>query len=331
MIDSRLRRVLVLAGLIGVVTGCAAPTQRFEYAEIIMGVEARITLYAWDEPSARVAARGAFDRLAGLDAVMSDYRHDSELMRLCRTSGEDVPISDDLLRVLDRSQVIADASDGAFDVTVGPLVDLWRTARRDGALPAEADLRAARMRTGRRRLAVDPAAGTARLAVPGMRLDLGGIGKGFAAEEARAFLARRGVERCLVDLGGDVAVGAPPPDRAAWRVAIAAPSDDSPRRLDLARIAVATSGDTEQYVVVDGVRYSHIVDPRTGIGLTNRMAVTVLAPDGATADALASAVSVLGPVDGVALVEAWPDAEVLVHQRVGDAWVRRSSPGFPLR
>lgn len=314
-----LRLILVIACL-SLLCACTTEGQgpgRFEYAKMIMGVEARIILYAPDEIEARAAARAAFDRMEHLEAVMSDYRPGSELMRICRaaTTNEPVSISDDLYRVLARAQAIAEAGDGAFDVTVGPLVRLWRAARAEGRLPAPEAIEQTRARVGWRAMSLDPDRRTLTLARDDMQLDLGGIGKGFAAGEALAVLRRRGLDRCLVDVGGDIALGEPPPDRAGWRVAVYGGwAGESPWLLELACTAVATSGDTSQFIEVDGVHYSHILDPRTGRGLTSRLAVTVIAPDAATADALASTVSVLGEEDGLDLLEQFPGASALIER-----------------
>ena len=164
-----------------------------------------------------------------------------------------------------------------------------------------------------------------------MRLDLGGIGKGFATDEAMAVLVDRGISRCLVELGGDMLLGSPPPDAPAWRIAVELEDHSGPPPLlDLANVGIATSGDTEQYVEIDGRRYSHIVDPRTGLGLTSRIAVTVIAPDATTADALASAISVLGPEDGLALLRRFPGASALVEIRTEQGIERFRSDSFPL-
>ncbi|MHC4219444.1 MAG: FAD:protein FMN transferase, partial [Planctomycetota bacterium] len=302
--------------------------QRFEYSEIVMGVKARIVLYAPDEGSGRRAARAAFDRMSDLDTVMSDYRRDSELARACRRAGQGpVPISKDLCRVLDRARKISEASGGAFDVTVGPLVELWRRARDEQRLPEGDDLDRARTRVGWRNMVVDAKTQSLELAHPRMQLDLGGIGKGFAADEALETLSRAGVDRCLVDLGGDIAAGDPPPGVSGWRIAL---HSNRALELKIAGSAVATSGDTEQFVEIDGTPYSHIVDPRSGLGLTNRTAVTVVGPDAATADALASAISVLGPVAGLALLEAFPGTSALVETRANGGVRRVVSSAFPL-
>ncbi len=262
---------------------------RVEYTSIVMGVEARIVLYAADESRARCAARAAFDRMAHLDDVLSDWRGDSELVRACReaSSGRAVPISRDLCRVLVRAGELSAATDGAFDITVGPVVALWREARRTGQLPGDQARLEALGRVGWRNVHVDAKACTLRLARAGMQIDLGGIGKGFAADEALAALAARGYRCALVTVGGDIAAGERPPGREAWEVAAA-----SGEMIPLRNAGISTSGDAEQFVEIDGARYSHIVDPRSGIGLTNRMQVTVIAPDATTSDAIATALCV---------------------------------------
>lgn len=294
--------------------GCQTPepelsaSNRFEFTEPQMGVPFRIVLYAPGREAAETAARAAFARIAELNAVMSDYDSDSELSRLSATagSGRAVPVSADLWRVLARAQELARRTDGAFDVTVGPAVILWRKARRDRTLPDPARLARARAAMGWRYLELDAKNRTARLLRPGMKLDLGGIAKGYAVDEALKVLAARGVHHALVSGGGDLAVSNPPPGRAGWRVEIAPPvtSPELPEYwVSLRHAALATSGDVFQHVEIGGVRYSHIVDPRTGLGLTNRSQVTVVARDGLTADSLSTALSVLGPDQGRALAD----------------------------
>lgn len=268
---------------------------RYEFTQIVMGGSAHLVMFADSDRQAHDAARAAFARLNELDAVMSDYRSDSELMRLCsRPAGEPVRVSEDLARVLAAALDVSEKTDGAFDVTVGPLVQLWRRARQTATAPAADDLKTARAAVGFRWIDLNPEQRTVRLNAEHMRLDLGGIGKGFAADEAIRVLSSFGIDRALVDLGGDIVVSAPPPGQDGWRVLI----DDGvsePYTIRLSHAAVATSGDLEQHAIIDGVRYSHIVDPRSGQALTGGAAATVLASSGTLADALASAACVIGP------------------------------------
>lgn len=303
-----LRRLMIATLLIGAlgVGGCRtappepAHLERFEYTEPQMGVPFRIVMYAPDRAGADAAARAAFDRISALNAILSDYEYDSELSRLSRTagSGEAIAVSAELWTVLERAQDLARRSDGAFDVTVGPVVSLWRKARRDQALPEPRRLQAALAATGWRHLELDPPRRTARLVAPRMRLDLGGIAKGYAVDEALRVLGGRGIRRALVSGGGDLAVSDPPPGRAGWRIEV--PPLDAPNAPEACHVllrneALATSGDVFQFVEIGGVRYSHIVDPATGLGLTDHSQITVIARDGLTADSLSTALSVRGP------------------------------------
>lgn len=299
----------------------AAELARHEFVQPHMGTTFRIVVYARGADEARQAADAAFARVAELDAILSDYRRDSELTELCRRAGgPPVPIGPDLFRVLSAARDWAVRSDGAFDPTIGPVVRLWRRARRIGEMPDAAALSRARGLVGYAKLVLDPRGRSASLADPGMLLDLGGIAKGYAADEAQAVLRRHGIDRALVAAGGDVVVSEAPPGRRGWTVAVAVPAplaDPAQKPLELRHAAVSTSGDAEQFVVIDGVRYSHIVDPRSGLGLTGRSAVAVIAPRGVTADALATAVSVLGPDRGLALIEGEDGAA---------AWIAQDTP-----
>lgn len=306
--------------------------ERFEYEAQHMGVGFRLTFYAASEAAAKAAADAAFRRIDALDDTLSDWEPESELSRLSsNAAGTWIPVSEDLGRILERAMAFASASGGAFDPTVGPLVKLWREARRTRVLPDAGRLAAARAAAGWRRLELDTGRRAVRLLVPGMSLDLGGIAKGFAADEALRVLAAHGIDAALCAAAGDVAAGAPPPGTAGWRVGIAPAFDpDAPpeRHLLLARAAVSTSGDAYQSVEIDGRRYSHIVDPRTGLGLTTRASVTVVAASGLEADALATAACVLGPDAGLALVDGHPGSAASFTWRDGDRQLARESPAF---
>src|SRR5207249_1558936 len=277
--------------------------------------------------------RGAFDRIKQLNDIVSEYEDDSELSRLSRMAGagQEVKVSDELCLVLKRAQKLAEQTAGAFDVTVGPVVSLWRKARREQKLPDAARLAQALQAVGHQKLRLDSRRHTVELLAPHMRLDLGAIAKGYAADEALKVLRRRGITRALVGGGGDMALGDPPPGKKGWRIEIA-PLDTTnappARFVLLANAGLATSGDLFQHVEIGGKRYSHIVDPRTGIGLTDHSLVTVIAPDGITADSLATAVSVLGPEKGIKLVENTKGAAVHITRMPGNEIEASESPRF---
>lgn len=275
--------------------GCRAPA-RFEFAEPHMGTEFRVVLYAADAGAARRAADAAFARIAALDDALSDWDDGSELSRLSRASwggapSEPVAVSADLHRVLERAVEIAARTGGAFDPTIGPYVRLWRRSRRQGELPTRARLEEAGASVGYEKLELLDG-GSVRLLAADMRLDLGGIAKGYALDEALEVLAALGVERALVDGGGDVACGAPPPGRAHWTIALEGARHGE--YVGLADAAIATSGASAQFVEIGGLRYSHVVDARTGLGDTAGLQASVIARDAMTADAYASALCVGG-------------------------------------
>lgn len=298
-------------------TTAQPPLEEFRFTRPEMGMPFRLVLHAADAETAETAALAAFDRIRQLNSILSDYDPDSELSLLSRTSGQGlaVPVTEDLWHVLNHAYTLSQETDGAFDVTIGPVVNVWRRARRDRAFPPPERLARARASVGYRQMKLDPETRTVELLVPDMRLDLGGIAKGYAIDQALQVLRQHGIRSALVTGGGDIAVSDPPPGRPAWRIELTTlenPNAAPPQHVLLSHRALATSGDLVQHLEIDGLRYSHIVDPRTGIGLTNRSLVTVIARDGLIADTLSTAASVLGPQNGLALLEQTPDVEARI-------------------
>ncbi|MHB9006908.1 MAG: FAD:protein FMN transferase [Limisphaerales bacterium] len=311
-----------------------SPERRFEFTEPQMGMPFRLVMYADSGATATNAARAAFGRIAELNTILSDYEEDSELTRLSRTagSGQWVPVSEDLWRVLTRGQEFARKSDGAFDMTIGPLVQQWRRAPPHQQQTPPPQRAPPPPPLGWRFLELDAKTRAVKLAVPRMRLDLGGIAKGYALQEALETLVLHGIQRALVSGSGDLVAGEAPPGKPGWRVEIApldAPNAPPARYVSLRRMALATSGDLFQHVEIDGIRYSHIVDPGTGVGLTDHSLVTVIAPDGMTADAMSTAVSVLGPARGMKLVEAERQAAAQIVRQPGTQLERVESRRLP--
>lgn len=282
-----------------------------------MGTKFRIVLYAPTKETADKAAKAAFARVEALNKMMSDYMPESELMKLCKKSEKKiagpVKVSDELFYVLSKAQEVSTLSEGTFDVTVGPIVRLWRQVRKDRELPDTEVLEAAMKRVGYKKVQLDSKEKTVTLTVPGMQLDLGGIGKGYAADEALQAIGKFGITSALVAASGDIAVSKAPPGRDGWRIDIAPlPGAKERRQLVLADAAVSTSGDSEQFVEIAGVRYSHIVDPRTGIGLKGRRSVTVVAKQGIYADSLTKMASILPAEKAVEKIEAIDGAATLI-------------------
>jgi thiamine biosynthesis lipoprotein len=323
---------LLLFALSATYAQAADELKRYEFSEPHMGTRFGIVVYAKDEAAAKKAAKEAYARAAELNRIMSDYDSTSELMRLCAKAGGDpVKVSDELFTVLARADKVSRESDGAFDVTVGPVVRLWRVARRTAKLPDAERLKKARELVGYKNVVLNEKDHTVQLLKKGMLLDLGGIAKGYAGDEMLAVLAKHGLTRALVSCGGDLVMGDPPPGKDGWRVEIAAVDSkkEGPRYLTLANAAVSTSGDAEQYVEISGKRYSHIVDPRTGVGLEGRMSATVVAPNGLTSDGLTKVVAVLGPKKGFAVIEKYKGVSGRFVRKTEDGVEVTASKRFP--
>jgi thiamine biosynthesis lipoprotein len=218
-----------------------------------------------------------------------------------------------LFGVLQTALTVSRATDGAFDPTVGPLTSVWREARRAGKVPEENSIQSARRLVGARNIELDASEQAVRLSTHGMRIDLGGIAKGYILQRALRALADKGSASALIEAGGDIVVSGPPPGQRGWRIAAAtADTGFRARMASLSHAALATSGSSVQFLEVDGVRYSHIIDPRSGTPLTNSYRVHVIAADAAVADALATALTVLGPEAVPRLSKVFPDATMVV-------------------
>ncbi len=312
-------------------TGATPASSRWEFVEPHMGTLFRIVVYAPEVTAAKSAAKAGFARIAALNRIMSDYDPDSELMRLCRQpAGTPVPVSKELCDILQRSQELAEKSGGAFDVTLGPVIRLWREARRQKKLPSEESRNAALLASGYRKLRLDLEGQTVTLLAAGMQLDLGGIAKGYAADAALTVLARHGLRRAMVEASGDIALGEPPPESDGWKVQLVPFGSDPAGSIlvTAANAGISTSGDAEQFLELGGVRYSHMVDPATGLGLTRPVAVTVVARHATLTDGLATACSVLSPAAVKPMIEKLNEpVRILVQTRNRNGAVQRRSFG----
>lgn len=310
------------------------PLLRVERQKPCMGTTLRLVAHGWPESAVQSAMEEAFARVEALNRILSDYLPDSELMRLCARSGQSEPVSvsAELFEVLQAAQAMSVKTDGAFDVTVGHLTREWRLARKSFRLPDEGILAQGRAVVGYRKMELTEPNGV-RLKARGMRLDLGGIAKGYTADEVLKILRKAGFPKALVALGGDLVAGDAPPDKPAWEVElIDLPGDKGgKRRIPLVNQAVSTSGDLEQYLEINGVRYGHILDPRTGLGTTDRAAATVIAEKGMDADSLTKACCLLPAAQALEVVSAYRAQARLVRPGADATCPARItvSPGFP--
>ena len=288
----------------------------------VMGTFARVVVVADDVRIAERCIRRALAEIRRIDELMSDYKGDSEISQVNRHAYERaVKVSRDTFEVLRKSIRYSRLSRGAFDVTVGPLVDLWRAAAEANRPPSPQQLQQVRGRVGYEKLVLDANALTVRFKVEGMRVDLGAVAKGYAVDKAVMAVRKAGAIGGMVDIGGDIrCFGAPPAGRTAWLVGVQDPRSpvDLPGTgkpilvLRLVKGAVATSGSYQRSAMIGGQRYSHIIDGRTGGSAVGLWSVTVICDEAADADALATAISVMGREKGLALIEQIPRAEAIV-------------------
>ena len=290
---------------------------RYQYTQLHLGVQVRIVLFTEKEADAIMAATSAYAKIATLEDIFSNYRGDSEISRLTRSDAyEPVLVSKDLFEVVRYAQSVSSSTNGAFDITLGPYISLWKKARENKKLPNMIELESATDKVGWQLLKLDESNQSITLQQKSMELDLGGIAKGYILDKAMETLGANGIESALIEAGGDIVVSGPPPEKPGWNIEIQDADPDSEivsRAKSLVHAAISTSGDTEQFVDIDGDRYSHIIDPSTGMGSTKRQMVTVIAPKGITSDSYATALGVMNEMQQAAFIQNHPD--VLVYIR----------------
>lgn len=305
---------------------CATPdygnwseSGHLERREVAMMGTSVVFVVEGEREKARAAIAAAEQRLRELEETISEWKPGSEISRLNARAGlEPVKVGPDSMALLKLARQLAAETGGAFDVTIGPLWDLWPFRDRNRPLPTEAELEAARQLVDCSKLELDEAAGTARLPVPGMRVNLGAIGKGYAARLACDVIRSHGFTHAAVSAGGDLCLlgrklAGP------WVVGIEHPLYPGQyiERFAAGDGGVATSGNSQRFVVRDGKRYGHILDPRTGQPVSHCLSVTIVCTDAAAADAFATAVFVMGPEKGMAWVEARTDVQALIVDAAG--------------
>lgn len=287
--------------------------KRFEFSHKSMGTIFRIICYTDQEELAKRISDKAFERIDELNYIMSDYLPDSELNRLSRNSGSGnyTLVSSDLFIVLRLGQQWAIKTNGIFDITVGPYSQLWRRADRKEKLPTPDQIKMASESVGYKYIQIDKNNGAVKLCKERMQLDLGGIAKGYTVDVIYDMFINSGIKRVLIDGGGDIRVGDPPPGKKGWGIVIENLIDEN-RLVYISNTSIATSGDLYRYVQIDSIKYGHIIDPRTGYGLTTRRTVTIQASNCTEADILASAVSIWGAEEGFNFLDDVPGVQAVV-------------------
>lgn len=307
--------------------------KKYVFREKKMGSPFTIVIYGKDSTRVARIAKTAFYKVDTLNNLFSDYIDSSEINLLSSKSGNHrfIPVSQELFYILSLSKKASYKSKGAFDITIGPVVKLWRKARRENIFPESDDIKKALKRTGYKYIQLNKKDQSVRLDKAGMQLDLGGIAKGYIAQVVLDFLIKENLPAAMVNAGGDIALGAPPPDHSEWKIGISLPEEKhrySNEILLLKNQAVATSGDIYQYLEWKGKHYSHIINPKTGIGVTSLRNVTVVANNGGTADWLASACSILSIREAFQLVKKFPKTALFIAEKRGDRIYKKGNKYF---
>jgi thiamine biosynthesis lipoprotein len=292
-------------------------SREFRY---IMGTSVEVRAYNGDETTRTVAIGEAFAAVAEVDRLMSNYRADSELARVNANAADSpVTLSGPLFSVIAAAQQVSDRSGGAFDITVGPLVKLWGFHDKKPHVPGDAELAAVKPLVNYRNLLLDDGAHTIRFARRGVEIDLGGIAKGFAVELAANVLKRHGLAG-FIDAGGNQYMLGLPPGKSSWTVGVRDPdrADGVIGTIDSPGGSVSTSASYANFLVAEGKRYGHIMDPRTLQPSDACLSVTTIAADGTLADAVSTAAFVLGPERGLALITSFPGMSGLIVSRAPD-------------
>ena len=308
------------------ITGCTK-TDSHTFREFHMGTYADITIRQ-DEVSLPYVKKGvsaAFRAIERIDYLMSSYREDSAISRLNRTPKETtVELDPDVFVVFREAVTLYSMTKGAFDITIGQLAEKWGFYSQDiiDTLPSTEEIEIALKVVGTKYLVLRPGTTSAYLEKDGMKIDVAGLAKGYAVDKAVQALKRHGVHNAIVNCGGDIYCLGKKSDKEVWNIGIRHPrkADTLIGLLHLSDTAVATSGDYENFVTFGGDRYSHIIDPRTGKpSLSEVIGVTVLAPQCLTADGLATALFVMGAIEGIKLVEALPQVECIIVSEKTDS------------
>jgi thiamine biosynthesis lipoprotein len=298
---------------------------------LVMGTFARVVVIADDVAGGNQCVESALDEIHNVDNLMSDYKEDSEISRVNKNAfARPVKVGPATFEVIRKSIEISKLTDGAFDITVGPLVKLFRTARDTGKAPAPEQIADAKAKVGYEKLILNDEERTVRFTVDGMALDLGGIAKGYAVDMAIEATRRHGALGAMVDLGGHIrCFGTPPQGKKTWTIGLQDPKNDGGPgillKLTIEDAAVTTSGDYQQYAVIDGKRHSHILDRKTGDSVQGLSSVTIIADNATTADALATGVTVMGPQKGLELIESMRDTAAILVSPAPDYKITKSS------
>jgi FAD:protein FMN transferase len=252
---------------------------RFEFTHSQMGTIFKISLFTDDSLKAKKASEKAFKKLDELNLILSDYREDSEINQLCKNAyNQPVKVSNELWDMLIKSKTAFDLSNHKFDVTMGSMTQLWRRMKRQNQLPSQEQIEKARSKVGFGNIIFNPENQSIQLKKEGLRIDFGGIGKGYAEDEMMKVLKENGISSAMIEAGGNIMVSNAPLNQKGWKIEI------KNIVFYLKNCGISTSGDLFQFVEINGTKYSHILNPDTGIGMTTPIQISTIAKDGTISD-----------------------------------------------
>ena len=301
--------------------GVSAQGNRHTFSAPRLGTVAKLTYFSQNDFDHHSLERDFLQLVDSFNQIFSDYDPHSEVNRLCQHKARQfVVVSEPLFHLIKEANLIANASKGKFDITIGALSKLWRQALQQGNVPRQKLIRRAKRRVDYRLIKLNSVNQQIRLKKNGMQLDFGGIAKGYIADQLANFLRSRKINQFLIDLGGDLTMGDPPPNSDGWTVAI----EWASKTIQLSNMSVATSGPDYQFFVHRGKRYSHIIDPDTGWGIAEPFNTTIISKEGWMSDALASVGALVPPEETLKLLWTLNDVDG-VMQRSGQIF---QSNGF---
>ena len=324
--------IVFFAGLIALLNFCLPrkPVKSDSGYRLAMGTFARIVAIAPDANTARKAIEAAFEQIENIENLCSFYKSDSEVSEINRNAYDNpVVVSEITFEIIRKSIEFSRLSDGAFDITVGALEDLWRKAAKENLVPSQTDLENVHSKIGYEKIIIAPNDKSISFAADGIQIDLGAIAKGFAIDKAIEAAKKIGAIGAMVDIGGDIrCFGWSPDGKKFWQIGLQEPNpkseDKSILTLKLNDFAVATSGDYQRFVLIDGKKYSHIMNTKTGKSSSGLASVSVICKSCTEADALATAVSVMGIEKGLCLIEQLPQTEAILIPAGSDEIIKTS-------
>jgi thiamine biosynthesis lipoprotein len=326
----QMEKLMTLVFVTLLLVGCQGTPHLVKRSQMLMGTVVFVTAVGTDESTAQLAAKAGLEEIRRLEKLLSTWIPSSELSKVNDAAGrEPIQVSEETFQVLERSLDMANLTNGGFNIAVGPAVKAW-DASGDGQIPPQEDLDALRPRIDISQILLDKKTRTVWLQRPGMQIDVGGIGKGYAADLAARVMQASGATAGVVALSGDIKTFGRMPDHQRFVIGIQHPRKEQGEvlgHIELENEAVSTAGDYQRYFIKDGIRYHHILDPVTLQPARRCQSVTVIAKEGVVADGLDTGIFVMGPDKGMALIESMPEVEGVIIDEEGKMLVSSGLKG----